>query len=100
MARDKKLYPLNDCLLLEADPFENYDQYKGYKNIVLPDQYAHGPEDRNFTGIVMEAGPKVTIVKKGQRVAWGKFAGSKFQFLQKTYWILREYDLLGVFDES
>ena len=93
------LKPLNDFVLLKADPFEDYNVYKGYQKVVIPDQFKHGPEDRNFTGTVLGTGENCELsVKKGDKVAWGKWAGAKFTVDRKDYYIVRESDLLGVFE--
>lgn len=93
------LKPLNDCVLIEPDEFEAYHKYKGLEKIVVPDRYEHGPEDRNFSGTVLDCGEKCSQqVKKGDQVIWGKWTGAKFVYKQRNYYIVRDYDLLGRLD--
>ena len=95
------LKPLNDLILLKPDPFTDYNEHKGYKHIILPDQFRHGPEDRNFTGKVLGVGSSCKVkLKKGDKVAWGKWAGAKFTFNRQDYYLVREYDLLGLFERN
>lgn len=93
------LKPLADCVLIEEEPFESYDKHIGLKLVVVPDQYAHGPKDRNHWGKVIAIGPECKKwVKKGARVAWGKWAGARFPNGKKTLVLVREMDLLATDD--
>lgn len=92
--RVPKLKPLHDCVLIEEEPFESYDKFIGLKHIIVPDKYEHGPKDRNPWGKVTALGSKCDGgIKVGDRVTWGKWAGSRFPYGKKIMVLVREYDI-------
>ena len=87
--------PLGECILVEEEPFESYDKHIGLKHIVVPDQYEHGPKDRNPWGRVVAIGPKVTGVAVGNRITWGKFSGQRYEKGGKVMVLVLEQDVLA-----
>ena len=92
------LKPLNDCLWIDPEPPLDYHVYLQYQHVVVPDKYAHGPEDRPVWGKVMGKGdrcqlPDITI---GSRVVFGKWAPARVRYAGKEYMLIREDDVLAV----
>lgn len=91
--------PLNDCVLIEPEVEPDYLTYKGESKLVLPDMYAHGPEDRPKWGKVLSKGPKCRdmMVQVGHRVLYAKFGWAKVEIGNgKHLALVRELDLLAV----
>ena len=96
-----KLKPLNDCVLVEEEPFKPYNEYVGLKHIIVPDKFEHGPKDRTPWGKVLAFGDTCRrTVRKGNRVCWGKFAGIRFEQRNRVIVLVREDELLAVDDKS
>ena len=101
MEKSNGMKPLNDCVLIEEEPFESYDKHVGLKHIIVPEKFEHGPKDRTPWGKVLALGDSCRkIVKKGNRVCWGKWAGARFEQGKKVIVLVREDDLLAVDDKS
>lgn len=93
--------PLGDRVLVE--PLAEADQTSG--GILLPDTaeshragkckrglvLAVGPGGKNDHGVFVE-----TVVKPGQKVAYGRHAGYEIDIAGKTYLVCREVELQGV----
>lgn len=91
------LTPLNDCLLVEVDPVETYDQHLGLNKIILPEKFKYGPIDPPRRGKILSLGKECSgKVKKGDKVVFGKWAGAEFMRKGKKIALVREYDLLAV----
>lgn len=95
------LKPLNDCLWISPEPIPEYHQYRQFEHIVVPDKYAHGPEDRPVWGKVMAKGDKCVLpnIEVGSRVVFGKWAPARVKYQEKEYLLIREDDVLAV-DQS
>ena len=92
-----KFRPLGDRILVERVESEE----KSSGGIILPDTAKEKPQQ----GVVIsvgkgkrnDAGKIVRMnVKKGNRVLFGKFAGSEITIDGKDYLILKENDVLGI----
>ena len=98
MPQADRLVPTNDFVLLEEEPYEPYDQYKGYSHIIVPDRFAHGPEDRAVMGTVVAKGNQCRneAVILGSRIVIGKWDGARFPRDGKTLILVKEDSILAV----
>ncbi len=92
-----KITPLGDRVLVK--PLEREEISKG--GIVLPDTAKEKPQEGTVlavgSGRVLEDGTKVPMeVKAGDRVLYGKYAGTEIKIGDEEHLILSERDILGV----
>ena len=84
--------PLADRILIEPTAAETTTA----SGIIIPDTAKEKPHE----GIVVAAGPgkvdEPTTVKVGDKVLYGKYAGSELKVDGKDYLIVKESDLLGI----
>ena len=84
--------PLADRVLVEPTPAET----KTASGIIIPDTAKEKPQE----GTVVAVGPgkvdEPTTVKVGDKVLYGKYAGSELKLDGKDYLIVKESDLLGI----
>ena len=84
--------PLADRILIEPTAAETTTA----SGIIIPDTAKEKPPE----GIVIAAGPgkvdEPTTVKVGDKVLYGKYAGSELKLDGKDYLIVKESDLLGI----
>jgi len=94
-----KLRPLADRVVVK--PLEQEEEKRG--GIIIPDTAKEKPEK----GEVVEVGPgklddtgkRVALeVKKGDRVLFGKYAGTEIKVEGQEVMILREEDVLAVIE--
>ncbi|MEK7474157.1 MAG: co-chaperone GroES [Candidatus Coatesbacteria bacterium] len=94
-----KLRPLADRLVVK--PLDQEEEKRG--GIIIPDTAKEKPEK----GEVVEVGPgklddngkRVALeVKKGDRVLFGKYAGTEIKVEGQELMILREEDVLAVIE--
>ena len=76
----------------------DYAAYKGYSKIIIPERYAHGPEDRAVWGRVVALGPLTTVrgLSVGDHVVFGKWAGARLLFQEAVYILVRDYEILAI----
>ena len=88
----KKLKPLNDKLIVEKVEAEE----KTEGGIYLPS----GSQEKPQEGVVVAAGngkaDEPMTVKVGDKVLYGKYAGTEFKFEGADYLIMRESDILAI----
>jgi chaperonin GroES len=94
-----KFSPLSDRLLVERT---EEDQPKSKGGIIIPDTAKEKP----LEGVVKAVGPGKKSedgktccpvgVKVGDRILFGKYAGTEVEWNSKKYLVLREEDVLGV----
>lgn len=90
-----KFKPLGDRVLVQADEAEE----KTSSGIIIPDTAKEKPQQ----GIVIavgagkvENGNKIEMsVKKGDKVLYGKYAGTEITLDGEEYLIMRESDIMG-----
>lgn len=99
---DMMLTPLNDFLLLEEEEAPAYHDYRKFQHIVVPDAFAHGPEDRPVWGVVLAKGAacRNTHIPVGGRVLIGKWAGARLKYAEKPYLLIKEEDVLALDEPS
>ncbi|MBI5179292.1 MAG: co-chaperone GroES [Nitrospinae bacterium] len=94
-----KIKPLADRVLVR--PLEEKETKKG--GIIIPDSAKERPQE----GEVIAVGPGKTgddgkpvpmHVKKGDKVIYGKYAGSEIKLDGEEFLLMREDDILGILD--
>ncbi|MGQ9623439.1 MAG: co-chaperone GroES [Candidatus Caldatribacteriaceae bacterium] len=95
-----KIKPLGDRVLVKR--FEEEEVRKG--GIILPDTAKEKPQQGRViavgTGKVSENGNRRPLeVKEGDRILFGKYAGTEVKIDEEEYLIMREDDILGVIEE-
>lgn len=84
--------PLADRVLIEPTAAETTTA----SGIIIPDTAKEKPQE----GTVVAVGPgkvdEPTTVKVGDKVLYGKYAGSELKLDGKDYLIVKESDLLGI----
>ena len=92
-----KVKPLYDRLLVKR--IEEKEQRRG--NIIIPDTAKEKPMEGKVvavgSGKVGEDGKRVKLeVKVGDRVLFGKYAGTEIKIDDKEHVIIREDEVLGI----
>jgi len=92
-----KIRPLHDRILVQR--VEEQEVKKG--GIIIPDTAKEKPQEGKViavgTGKVNDEGKKIPLdVKAGDRILFGKYAGSEVKVEDEDYLILREEDVLGI----
>jgi chaperonin GroES len=92
------LQPLDDRLIVEIEAAEE----KTAGGIVLPETAKEKPQKGTVlavgSGKMLENGERVAmIIQKGDRIIFGKYAGSDVKIDGKEYKILRESEVLARF---
>lgn len=94
-----KIKPLGDRVLVH--PIEEKETKKG--GIIIPDTAKEKPQE----GKIIAVGPGKTTedgkvlplaVKKGDKVIFGKYAGTEIKLDGEDYMLMREDDILGIID--
>ena len=93
------LKPLQDRLLVKR--IEIGEQVKG--GIIIPDTAKEKPMEGKVMAVgggkVKEDGFKITMdVKVGDRILFGKYAGTEVKIDDEEYLIMREDDVLGIIE--
>jgi len=93
------LRPLNDRILLER--VEEETKTKG--GIIIPDTAKEKPAEGIIKAIgngkIGDDGKKIPLeLKKGDKVLFGKYAGTEIKIDGKEYIVMREDDVLGVIE--
>jgi len=87
-----KIKPLADRVVIQADPAEE----KTAGGIIIPDT----AQEKPAKGKVVAAGKGTKddpiTVKVGDKVLYGKYAGTEITLEGETYLIMRESDILAV----
>jgi chaperonin GroES len=94
-----KLRPLGDRIVVE--PLEAEEKTKG--GIILPDTAKEKPQEGKVVAIgkgkIDENGKPLPMeVKMGDKILYGKYAGTEITVEGKEYMILKEEDILAVVD--
>jgi chaperonin GroES len=96
-ASSKKLRPLGDRVLIKPTPREEMTK----SGIVLPDTAKEKPQE----GVILAVGPGRTLddgtrekmdVKEGDRVLYGKYAGTEFKVDEEDLLIVSQKDVLAI----
>jgi chaperonin GroES len=91
-AANVSVTPLHDRVIVQAAAAEE----KSAGGIIIPDTAKEKPQK----GVVVAAGPgkkdEPTVVKTGDTVLYGKYAGTEITIEGKEYLIMRESDILAI----
>jgi chaperonin GroES len=89
-----KLKPLADRVLIQPAPAEE----KTISGIIIPDSAKEKP----LKGTVLATGDgtkdEKMVVKEGDTVLYGKYAGTEIELDGEKYLIMRQSDVLAVFE--
>ncbi len=90
-----KFKPLSDRVLVKPDTAEE----KTESGIIIPDTAKEKPQRGTVVSVgpgKVENGQKVDMsVKEGDKVLYGKYAGTEITLDGEEYMIMRENDILG-----
>ena len=91
------LRPLRDRVLIRR--IEEQETVKG--GIIIPDTAKEKSQEGEViaagTGRVLENGSVVPLeVQEGDRILFGKYAGSEIKLLDEDYLVLREDEIVGI----
>jgi chaperonin GroES len=94
-----KIRPMHDRIVVER--LEEQEVKKG--GIIIPDTAKEKPQEGRVVAVgngrLTDDGKRLPLdVKVGDRVLFGKYAGSEVRLDDKEYLILREEDVLAVLD--
>ena len=92
-----KIRPLHDRILIKRVAEE--ESVRG--GIIIPDTAKEKPQEGEViavgNGKMLENGQRVPLdVKEGERILFGKYAGSEIKLEGEEYLILREDEVLGI----
>ena len=95
-----KVKPLNDRVLVKR--LEEVQVTKG--GIVIPDTAKEKPIEGKIVAVgpgkMSDAGKRMTLqVKEGDKVLFGKYAGTEIKIEGEEYLMMREEDVLAVIAE-
>ena len=96
-----KIRPLHDRILIKRVAEE--ETVRG--GIIIPDSAKEKPQEGEViavgNGKILENGQRVPLdVKEGNRILFGKYAGSDIKIEGQEYLILREDEVLGILAEA
>jgi chaperonin GroES len=93
--------PLQDRVIIKR--IEEQEQIRG--GIIIPDTAKEKPQEGEViavgAGKKLDSGERVNPdVKEGDRVLFGKYAGTEVKLDDQEYLIMREDDILGVIERA
>jgi len=93
--------PLQDRVIIRR--IEEGEQIRG--GIIIPDSAKEKPQEGEViaagAGKKLDSGERLTLdVKAGDRVLFGKYAGTEVKLDDQDYLIMREDDILGVIERA
>ncbi len=93
--------PLHDRLLVKR--IEGGEEVRG--GIVIPDTAKEKPQEGEVVAVgdgkILDSGTKIQMhVKKGDRILFGKYAGTEVKIDGQEYLILREDEVLGILEDK
>lgn len=93
--------PLQDRIIIKR--IDEGEQIRG--GIIIPDSAKEKPQEGEViavgAGKKLDSGERVAMdVKEGDRVLFGKYAGTEVKLDDEEYLIMREDDILGVIERA
>jgi chaperonin GroES len=93
--------PLNDRIIVRR--MEEQEQMRG--GLYIPDSAKEKPQEGEVlavgNGKLLDNGQRIAIdLKAGDRILFGKYAGTEIKLDGEDYLILREDDVLGVVETT
>ena len=100
-AKGMKIRPLHDRVLIKR--IEEQETVRG--GIIIPDSAKEKPQQGEVmavgNGKMLENGTRVPLdVHAGDRILFGKYAGSEIKMDRNEYLILREDEILGILSQA
>jgi len=95
-----KIRPLQDRIIVRR--IEEEEKTKG--GIIIPDSAKEKPMEGEVTAVgtgkILENGTKQPLeVKEGDRILFGKYAGTEVKIDDVEHLIMREDDILGIIEK-
>ena len=84
--------PLADRVLIEPAPAET----KTIGGIIIPDTAKEKPLQGTVVAVGKGTKDKEMVLKEGDTVLYGKYAGTELEFEGKKYLMMRQSDVLAV----
>jgi len=84
--------PIADRVVVESAPAEQ----KTAGGIIIPDTAKEKPQQGTVVAVGQGKKDEPTTVKVGDKVLYGKFAGTELSFEGKEYLIMRESDIYAI----
>ena len=84
--------PLADRVLIEPAPAET----KTVGGIIIPDTAKENPLQGTIVAVGKGTKDEEMVLKEGDTVLYGKYAGTELEFEGKKYLIMRQSDVVAV----
>lgn len=84
--------PLADRVLIEPIPAEE----KTVGGIIIPDTAKEKPLQGNVLAVGSGTKDEEMVLKEGDKVLYGKYAGTEVEFDGKKFLVMRQSDVLAV----
>ncbi len=84
--------PLADRVLIEPAPAET----KTVGGIIIPDTAKEKPLQGTIVAVGKDTKDEEMVLKEGDTVLYGKYAGTELEFEGKKYLIMRQSDVVAV----
>ena len=84
--------PLADRVLIEPAPAET----KTVGGIIIPDTAKEKPLQGTIVAVGKGTKDEAMVLKEGDTVLYGKYAGTELEFEGKKYLIMRQSDVVAV----
>ncbi|WP_185866434.1 co-chaperone GroES [Blattabacterium cuenoti] len=87
-----KIKPLADRVLVKPDPAET----KTSSGIIIPDTAKEKPQKGTIIAVGNGKKNEPMILKKGDRVLYGKYSGTELKWDEEEYLVMRESDVIAI----
>jgi len=87
-----KVKPLADRVLIEPAPAET----KTVGGIIIPDTAKEKPLKGTIVAVGQGTKDEEMILKEGDKVLYGKYAGTEVEIESKKYLIMRQSDVVAI----
>ncbi|WP_185855909.1 co-chaperone GroES [Blattabacterium cuenoti] len=87
-----KIKPLEDRVLVQSDPAET----KTSSGIIIPDTAKEKPQKGTIIAVGNGKKNEPMVLKKGDRVLYGKYSGTELKWEGKEYLIMRVSDVIAI----
>ena len=87
--------PLADRVLIEPAPAET----KTVGGIIIPDTAKEKPLQGTIVAVGKGTKDEEMVLKEGDTVLYGKYAGTELEFEGKKYLVMRQSDILAVVED-
>ncbi len=87
-----KIKPLGDRVIIEPSPAEE----KTASGIIIPDTAKEKPQKGTVVAVPDKTDDNPIVVKVGDLVLYGKYAGTEITLDNKNYLIMNQTDILAI----